>query len=290
MLTAFLSNWWKKLKTQLKEIEVSETAQLEQTVHLLDPDPLHTQALNQQMQSVLEALQKSDINNSHQNTTASHLQALDPLLDPAAEQTLDQKASVIREYLDLPEAYQILRQTRWPHGVQCTGCQSYNLRRLPQRATDSEHNHRYRCLDCHLEFNDDEGVTGNGSTDQSLTTWMQCWYLMGCTDSLHYIAHFLGLDLHVVEWMVQRLKTLFNLNAPIKRLQEEADDKEHDALSIQAKANFLSSYQQAFHAADATTVPLDTSEFRRQQTLRRQGTADTQATIDPTPGTPQRKR
>lgn len=275
------NQWWQKLKTRLEEFE---ELHLEEPIDVVEVDPLDSQTLHHQMQSVLAALQNAE-DTAPQNNVAQNIQALDKLLETSTEQHLEQKAEQIKTLLGSGEAYQILRQTRWPDGMQCIDCHSRNLRRLPQRPTDSEHNHRYRCLDCRLEFNDDDGVVTGGAIDQPLNTWMQCWYLMGCTDSLNYIAHCLGVDLHIVEWMVQRLRTLFQLNAPSRQALKKADDQQHNLL-LHGKPDLLASYEAL--NANITTVPIDTTEHDRQRRVRLHGTADTNIN-NPKLGSPKRK-
>lgn len=267
----YFKQWWQKLKTTLEDFE---ELHLEEVQALKTADPLDTQPLNQKMQSVLARLQNLEQDDSPTpNNVVQNIQTLEQVLTEATTaQNLDQKTEKIKTLLGSAEAYQLLRQTRWPNGIQCADCYSGNVKRLPQRQRDSEYNHRYRCLDCRLEFNDDDGVASGDAGDQPINTWMQCWYLMGCTDSFNYIAHCLGLDLHIVEWMMQRLRTLFQLDAPSGQSLKKQDHAQQSLL-LHNKADRQASYESL--NANVATVPLDTTEYDRQRRIRLNGSADT---------------
>ena len=241
--------------------------QIQEAVDSGSGDPLDVQTMDAQLQRIRQSLGDTPPA-PIEDSVRHHLQTLDALLEAPLEDAPDARAAQIKETIKLPEAYQALRQARWPTGVHCTGCHSNNIRRLPQLPLDSEHNHRYRCLDCRLEFNDDDGIVGGDTGDDaSISVWMQCWYLMGCTDSLSYIAHCLGLDLHHVEWMIQRLKTILGTyTSPKINLDTEADEAQNKALSEQLRAELQAHYEAL--DANVSTVPQDTGEYRRQQHLR----------------------
>ncbi len=90
-----------------------------------------------------------------------------------------------------------------------------HVKRLALEEQKSKEIYKYRCLDCKKTFNDDsetkieEGVP-------PLRTWMLCWYLLGCTSSVQYIAAKLGLNIKTVELMIQHLQRLFNTQEPLK--------------------------------------------------------------------------
>lgn len=253
--------------------------QVQEAIGSESGDPLDVQTMDAQLARIRQSLGDTPPTPS-EDSVRRHLQTLDALLEAPPEDAPDARAAQIKETLKLPEAYQALRQARWPTGVHCIGCHSNNIRRLPQLPLDSEHNHRYRCLDCRLEFNDDDGIVGGDTGDDaSISVWMQCWYLMGCTDSLSYIAHCLGLDLHHVEWMIQRLKTILGTyTTPKINLDAEADEAQNKALNEQLRAELLA-HREALGGGDVTTVPHETGEHRRQQFLRRHLIASTEPAV-----------
>ncbi len=288
MMMDFLNIWWTKVKTILKNCENIQSIEAEGST---EGDPLDTGTMEAQMQRIRHSLDKTTPSSSQEDAVLDRLHALDALLETSLneneEDALDARATHIKDYIGVPEAYQALRQARWPTGIHCTGCHSDNIRRLPQLPSDSEHNHRYRCLDCRLEFNDDDGIVGGDEGGaSSLSIWMQCWYLMGWTDSLSYIAHSLGLDLKHVEWMVQRLRDILgHATTPQLNLSLEADAAQNDAFSERLKAALLA---HEASSADPTGVPKNTEETRRLLNLRRNLNASTDPTV-PVSSAPKRK-
>ncbi len=247
------------------------------------------------------------------------LQSLTSVLAEPKEVDLERRARTIQEHIGLAEAYQALRQHRWSSGVYCTHCGSHRVQSLPaetdnasapQAIPASTHstpepstvhrfqaqlaalqhptepavtqalNHRYYCLDCQTTFQDDDAITGaGGAHGTSVQIWMQCWYLMGCTDSLSHIAQLLGLDLANVEWISERLKTLFSMHAP--RTSNAAQVER--AASVARAQKFESDLLAAQEHLDANIagVPFDTTEYRRQQRIRRTLSGDTNSSASP---------
>ncbi len=257
-----------------------ENVQIQEAVGSVSGDPLDVHTMDAQLARIRQSLGDTPPA-PIEDSVRRHLEALDALLEAPPEESPDARAAQIKETMQLPEAYQALRQARWPSGVHCTDCHSNNIRRLPQLPLDSEHNHRYRCVDCRLEFNDDDGVVGGDTGDDaSISVWMQCWYLMGCTDSLSYIAHCLGLDLHHIEWMVQRLKTVLgSYTNPKLNPNLEADEAQNKALNEQLRTELLAHREALGGGGDVSTVPQDTGEYRRQQHLRRHLSASTEPAV-----------
>lgn len=160
--------------------------------------------------------------------------------------------------------------------VVCPNCHANNLKRLAQLPSESPHNHRYRCLECLLEFSDDSGTPLEGG-QPPINIWIQCWYLMGCTDSLTYIAAKLNLDLTTVERMAQQLKRIFSVQKPITRsLDFDSWRKESEGQVKQLKDDLVKQYE--LLDANVAVTPKDSAEFRRQQNLRR----TLEPTLDPT--------
>jgi len=167
----------------------------------------------------------------------------------------------------------------------CPNCQSTHLKQVVQLISPLSYKHHYRCLDCDTEFNDQSG-TAFEKPLPPLNVWMQCWYLMGCTESLSYIANTLNLDLGLIEFMVRQLQKTFNATKPVIHLLDfEEWDKNTSEMQKQLKEDLIKHYE-ALNANIATT-PWDTSEFRRQQNLRRTlnaSTAPPSPTLPPSKG------
>ncbi len=248
----FLNDLWKKFKTP--------------------PDPKRWGNSNSDIkneQAVLDALQQTELEREQKNHQQENLQAIRTVVAKKND-SLSIRFSQITKRLGASEIYESVRQERWFPEIECPECQSHHLKRLP--AKKNIHNHRYICLDCDTEFADGDELPEPDLPPINL--WMQCWYLMGCSDSLTYIAATLGVDLATVEFMTEQLKFVFNSNAP---LTNNVDFKEWDRQSEDLRKQLQNDLIKRFELLDAnvTTAPKDTGEFRRQQNLRRTLTAST---------------
>lgn len=188
-----------------------------------------------------------------------------------------------------PECYETVRQERWHSNIFCPHCGSNHIKRLAQITTRSPYNHRYRCMDCDTEFSDDTDTPFEKGIPP-LYTWMQVWYLLGCTDSLTYIANKLNLDIASVKVMVRQLQKTFGSKKPLSKFLESEWNQQSLLLSKQLKEDLLKQYE--FLNADTGLVPKgDSREFLNQQAKRRNpGSPD--STIAPPsskPGGPRAK-
>lgn len=249
---------------------------------------------NQKPETAVET-PKETVLNTYVETETSHLQsekmlenliALKALMAQPKESTPNPSATEIKERVGIPESFETVRQERWYPNIYCPNCTSTNLKRLAQLPSQSPHNHRYRCLACLLEFNDDSD-TPIEMGQPPVNIWIQCWYLMGCTDSLTYIAAKLNLDLATVERMAQQLKNIFKTQKPLTHFLDFDSwrEKSEDQFK-QLKEDLIKQYE--LLDANVAIAPKDSTEFRRQQNLRRTLTP----TLDPTAATrgPGKKR
>jgi transposase-like protein len=231
---------------------------------------------------------KEAVLNTYVEVETSHLQsekilenliALKALIAQPKENMPNASASEIKERVGIPESFETVRQERWYPDIYCPNCASTNLKRLAQLPSQSPHNHRYRCLACLLEFNDDSG-TPIEMGQPPVNIWIQCWYLMGCTDSLTYIAAKLNLDLATVERMAQQLKNIFKTQKPLTHFLDFDTwrEKSEDQFK-QLKEDLIKQYE--LLDANVAIAPKDSTEFRRQQNLRRTLTP----TLDPSAAT-----
>lgn len=180
---------------------------------------------------------------------------------------LEVRFSKINQHLGPPEVHETVRLERWQPSIHCPDCYSGHIKRLPQLPPTSPLKHRYRCMDCGSIFNDDSGTPLERSVPP-LNIWMQVWYLMGCTESLSYIASKLNLDLGIIEYMAEQLRILFKTDHPLTRFVDYDEwSKKSKHLRDQLKDDLLKQYERL--SADIATIPKDTAEFRRQQNLRR---------------------
>lgn len=206
----------------------------------------------------------------HSDNMLNNLKALQNALEQPKEELPELRfTQVIKKQLGEVEAHETVRQDRWPENIRCPNCQSINLKRIVQVPPSPVTNHRYRCLDCDEVFSDDSGTPFEKGVPP-LNVWMQCWYLMGCTDSLNYITAKLNLDFATVEAMVRQLRKIFNAQKPLTNFLKYEDwNKQADLLRKQLQEELLKQYEQL--DANVATAPKDSAEFRRQQIRRRTG-------------------
>lgn len=260
----FLNDLWKKFKeTPTQEKGTEESDEIE--VVEIPPTPKDQTPTTE---PIVDAFQQNELETLESESVINNLRALKKLISEPKEEFPELRFSKIKKHLGEPEVHETVRQERWPVKIQCPNCRSSNLKRLAQIPPKNPHNHRYRCLNCGHVFNDDS-ETPMEQGIPPLNIWMQCWYLMGCTDSLTYIAAKLGLDIGTVEVMVRELQKIFNAKQPLTRFMDfEEWNKQSQHLRAQLKEDLLKQYERL--NADIATAPRDTAEFRRQQILRRE--------------------
>lgn len=254
----FLNELWKKFKLPIVSFSDSLT----------------------QREQILNTYQELETEDLQRQMAVQNLKNLKKVTAEPKEEKLEIRFAKIKEQLNTPESHETVRQERWPKGITCPACHSKNLKRLPHLPHETAHKHRYRCLDCQFEFDDESGTPLEIGVPP-LTVWMQCWYLLGCTDSLSYIAARLNLDISLVERMVTQLKKLFQAVGPqTHELNFEEWNEQAEDLKKQLYEDLIKQYEHL--NANIATTPKDTSEFRRQQNLRR----TLQATTAPPVTTP----
>lgn len=129
----------------------------------------------------------------------------------------DVAAQKIQEHLHEAESGETFRIERWHGVVKCPSCKSEKVKRLAIDEQKSKDIYRYRCLSCNESFNDDT-ETKLETGVPSMHTWMFCWYLLGVTNSVQYIATKLNLNVATVELMIQHMRRLFQANEPLKHV------------------------------------------------------------------------
>lgn len=106
--------------------------------------------------------------------------------------------------LDDEKCYSVVRELRWPHGVQCPHCANPYITKQGRDETQP-FRQRYRCLNCQRKFDDLTGTVFAGH-HQPLRQWVGCLYLMGLNLSNCQIAHELGLNENDVQDMTRTLR------------------------------------------------------------------------------------
>lgn len=272
-MTTFLNDLWKKMKVEGSAAHTKPSTTEKAPAEVKDltsaapisakPEPPPANNIN----AVLNSFEHTEIESLQRDSVLTNLKTLKGLVDEPKEEKPELRFSKIKQHLGEPESHETVRQERWSEEIRCPNCKSVNLRQLPQIPPTSAHNHRYRCLECSHTFNDDSDTPFDKGVPP-LNIWMQCWYLMGCTDSLNYISAKLNLDLSLIEYMAQQLKKLFNSQKPLtKFLGFEEWNKQSQHLRDQLKEDLMKQYERL--NANVATAPKDTAEFRRQQNIRR---------------------
>lgn len=171
----------------------------------------------------------------------------------------------IQTHLGPAETGETLRQERW-HGnkVVCPYCNSKHVKRLSVAEQKTQHNYKYLCVDCKATFNDDSETKMEG-TIPPIHTWMMCWYLLGTTTSLQFIATKLGLSLATVEMMVQHMQKLFKAQQPLKNFMSfEEWSLKHGASYKNALQKAQAKITERFRGYNVGQEE-DTAEVRRQR-------------------------
>lgn len=106
--------------------------------------------------------------------------------------------------LDEAKCFEVVRQARWPQGLQCPKCGGGHVLRNGHDDTQRLRQ-RYVCRDCGVRF-DDLSHTVLAGHHQPLKVWISCLYLMGLNLSNQQIAHELGLNASDVQDMTTHLR------------------------------------------------------------------------------------
>jgi transposase-like protein len=114
--------------------------------------------------------------------------------------------------LDEAKCFDLVRQTRWPQGVQCPKCGGGHVSRNGRDDTQRLRQ-RYVCCDCAVRF-DDLSDTILAGHHQPLKVWVLCLYFMGLNLSNRQIAHELSLNESDVQEMTTHLREGLAAKAP----------------------------------------------------------------------------
>ena len=110
----------------------------------------------------------------------------------------------IQALIDDAKCYDVVRQLRWPMGVQCPTCGAIAIVKRG-RHTHQAHRQRYACRACGRQFDDLSETIFEGH-HQPLRVWILCLYFMGLNLSNEQIAAELDLDADTVQVMATHLR------------------------------------------------------------------------------------
>lgn len=135
----------------------------------------------------------------------------------------------IQSLIDDTKCFETVRTLRWPDGVSCPHCDSFDITKQGHDDTQPERQ-RYLCQSCERRF-DDLTETIFAGHHQPLRVWILCLYFMGLNLSNHQIAHELDLNKDDAQQMTSQLRQGIVLKKPSPTLTEEV---ECDEVSIVA--------------------------------------------------------
>jgi transposase-like protein len=110
----------------------------------------------------------------------------------------------IQTLIDDAKCYEVVRQLRWPTGIQCPACGAFEIGKRGMHAHQA-HRQRYTCQVCGRQFDDLSGTIFEGH-HQPLRVWVLCLYFMGLNLSNEQIAAELELDADTVQVMATQLR------------------------------------------------------------------------------------
>jgi transposase-like protein len=110
----------------------------------------------------------------------------------------------IQTLIDDAKCYEVVRQLRWPTGVQCSACGASEIGKRGHH-THQTHRQRYVCRTCGRQFDDLSETIFEGH-HQPLRVWVLCLYFMGLNLSNEQIAAELEVDADTVQGMAAQLR------------------------------------------------------------------------------------
>jgi transposase-like protein len=110
----------------------------------------------------------------------------------------------IQRIVDDAKCYEVVRELRWPEGVQCPEGGSTEI--IKRGLHDHQaYRQRYSCQACQRQFDDLSETIFEGH-HQPLRRWILCLYLMGLNLSNQQIAAELDLNEEDVQVMATQLR------------------------------------------------------------------------------------
>jgi transposase-like protein len=110
----------------------------------------------------------------------------------------------IQTLIDDAKCYEVVRQLRWPTGIQCPSCGACDIVKRGMH-TRQAHRQRYICRVCDRQFDDLTGTIFDGH-HQPLRVWVPCLYFIGLNLSNEQIAAELDVDADTVHVMATHLR------------------------------------------------------------------------------------
>lgn len=110
----------------------------------------------------------------------------------------------IQHLIDDAKCFAVIRELRWPDGVNCPECLSKVVKKRGFH-TNQAYRQRYECQSCGQQFDDLSGTVFEGH-HQPLRVWVLCLYFMGLNLSNEQIAAELDLSSGDAQEMTTQLR------------------------------------------------------------------------------------
>ena len=127
----------------------------------------------------------------------------------------------IQSLIDDAKCFETVRTLRWPDGVSCPHCDSFDITNQGRDDTQPKRQ-RYLCQSCERRF-DDLTDTIFAGHHQPLRVWILCLYFMGLNLSNHQIAYELDLNKDDAQQMTSQLRQGIVLKKPAPTLTDEVE-------------------------------------------------------------------
>jgi len=127
----------------------------------------------------------------------------------------------IHGLIDNAKCYQMVRQLRWPEGVECPYCHATPVVKNGRDSTQTDCQH-YLCRQCGKAFDDLTNTVFAGH-HQPLSVWMLCLYLMGLNLSNRQIAAELEMNETQIHEMTTTLRGGIVAQEPQMELSETVE-------------------------------------------------------------------
>jgi len=127
----------------------------------------------------------------------------------------------IERLIDDAKCFEVVRELRWPDGVECPHCGSHHITKQGFRKKQPDRQ-RYLCKNCQHPF-DDLSQTIFAGHHQPLRIWILCLYFMGLNQSNLQIAQELQLNKDDVQVMTSQLRTGIVTKKPVVTLQQSVE-------------------------------------------------------------------
>jgi transposase-like protein len=127
----------------------------------------------------------------------------------------------IQSLIDDAKCCATVRALRWPEGICCPRCDSFEITKQGRDDTQPERQ-RYLCQSCERRF-DDLTDTIFAGHHQPLRVWILCLYFMGRNLSNHQIAHELDLNKDDAQQMTSQLREGIVRKKPAPTLTDEVE-------------------------------------------------------------------